>query len=807
MPRPPYPLLLIVASLGFAGLHRTAAQTIYEQMVVRSPLPTPNHLNQVRYSGGRFLALGDNSTVISSEDGLSWTLHPTGYDRSVADIAFGNGVFVISGSDYGTVLTSYDLATWQVSRPEEVPSNGNGIVFANGRFHICGSQGTVASSSDGLTWSSVNTGTSQTLDDILFAGGQFISVGANNTVVTSPDGLEWTVRPTGIELSGLEAGLLSVTWLNNLYVVGGKQGTILTSPDGIVWTHRPYSEGTDWFYGGVFADGAYHLTGRQGLLRKTVDFVTWEEVATAPPGDNDIHGVVSAGGITVAVGRNGTINTSPDLGVWTSRKGGFSGGFSGLQYGGGGFVATDYDGVVRTSTDTVTWTDVFTMPDGEGLNDLAYGDGKFVAVSYNSQIIQSVDGQLWSAPVRQFEGFPGVQKVRFLNGRWFLLGRNGLLRSSANLSNWTVSDVTPAEEITDLIDANGLYVATGGNGTVFTSLDGMSFDPHESGTTSRLNAVAFGNGRLVAAGSGSTLRTSINGIDWSTDGVKLAPSNINFLMFREGRFVAFASYGQLGLSTDGLTWTTTSMGFPLNLSRFAEGNDRIVAAGGSGLLLSTDPLPDHALTISITGDGSVSVDPPGATFKQGTVVTLTATPGTQHDFLEWSGDATGTDNPLVLTMDSDKHVTANFQQTLTGYELWKVSEFNAAERLDPAISGPGANPDGDSRPNALEYLGGTGPKMFDQAAPVTASTARLGEATYAILTYVRKKGLNDLTDRVAVSGNLDGWHYNGDGTGGTYTALFNLTDGPDNTETVSIRSLTPVAPGQPQFLRLEVVFP
>lgn len=800
-------LLVSLALASLVGSATSPAQAIYEQMVVRSPLPTPNHLTQLRHAAGRFLALGEYGTVISSDDGVSWTSHATGYSRSISDIAFGNGVYVICGRDYGTVLTSYDLNTWEIANPPEVPFNGFGMTFANGRFHLCGSGGDVASSADGLTWTSVNTGTSNSLEDILFAGGQFIGVGADNTVVTSPDGVAWTIRPTGIDLAGLGAGLLSVTWLNDLYVVGGKDGTILTSPDGIAWTHRPYSEGNDWFYGGVYQNGAYHLTGRQGRLRKTVDFSTWDVVTTAGSGDNDIYAVVTAGGITVAVGRSGSINTSPDLDTWTSRKGGYSEGFSGLTFGGGTFVTTDYAGIVRTSADSVTWTDVFTMPANEGLNDLAYGDGKFVAVSYNSDIIQSVDGQLWSAPVQQFEGFPGTQKVRFLDGRWFLLGRTGLIRSSANLSDWTISDVTPAGEITDLIHANGLFVAIGDDGAIFTSVDGTTFEPRVSGATRRLNAVAYGNGRFVIGGSSNTLLTSVNGLDWSADGVTLAPSNINFLMFREGRFVAFASNGQLGLSADGLTWTTSGMGFPGNLTRFAEGNDRIVAAGGSGLLLSTDPLPDHTLAILVTGDGSVSVDPPGTTFKQGTVIALTATPDADHSFLQWGGDASGTENPLVLTMDSDKTVTATFQPALTGYELWKVSQFNAAERLDPAISGPGADPDNDRRPNALEYLGGTLPKVFHAGSVVSASLAQLGDATYPVLTYVRQKGLGDVTDRVAVSGDLATWNFNGDGSGQTQTALFNLIDGPDNTETVSVRGLSPIGAGQPRFLRLQVMFP
>lgn len=50
----------------------------------------------------------------------------------------------------------------------------------------------------------------------------------------------------------------------------------------------------------------------------------------------------------------------------------------------------------------------------------------------------------------------------------------------------------------------------------------------------------------------------------------------------------------------------------------------------------------------------------GGTITSGDTATLTATPATGYTFTSWSGDATGTTNPLVLTVDSVKNITANF---------------------------------------------------------------------------------------------------------------------------------------------------
>jgi hypothetical protein len=57
----------------------------------------------------------------------------------------------------------------------------------------------------------------------------------------------------------------------------------------------------------------------------------------------------------------------------------------------------------------------------------------------------------------------------------------------------------------------------------------------------------------------------------------------------------------------------------------------------------------------------VSGNPTTATsFCKGTQVELTAIADTGYSFTSWSGDLSGSTNPVVITMDSDKSVTANF---------------------------------------------------------------------------------------------------------------------------------------------------
>jgi subtilisin family serine protease len=69
----------------------------------------------------------------------------------------------------------------------------------------------------------------------------------------------------------------------------------------------------------------------------------------------------------------------------------------------------------------------------------------------------------------------------------------------------------------------------------------------------------------------------------------------------------------------------------------------------------------YTLSTTVTGIGSVSLNPAGGTYASGTVVTLSAStsePGYKFD--KWSGDLTGSANPATVTMNSNKSITAAF---------------------------------------------------------------------------------------------------------------------------------------------------
>jgi hypothetical protein len=68
----------------------------------------------------------------------------------------------------------------------------------------------------------------------------------------------------------------------------------------------------------------------------------------------------------------------------------------------------------------------------------------------------------------------------------------------------------------------------------------------------------------------------------------------------------------------------------------------------------------YNLQTKTVGNGSVTKNPDQPTYHYGEVVTLTAIPATSWVFTSWSGDLISSLNPIMLTIGSDRAVTATF---------------------------------------------------------------------------------------------------------------------------------------------------
>lgn len=87
-------------------------------------------------------------------------------------------------------------------------------------------------------------------------------------------------------------------------------------------------------------------------------------------------------------------------------------------------------------------------------------------------------------------------------------------------------------------------------------------------------------------------------------------------------------------------------------------------------------------TISTTEtNGNFAFEPPYDSFLPGTEVIVSAIGDVGFEFESWSGDASGTSNPIVITMDENKEISALFN-TVPTFELTRIAE-NGEIILDP----------------------------------------------------------------------------------------------------------------------------
>jgi photosystem II stability/assembly factor-like uncharacterized protein len=289
--------------------------------------PSDNWFYGMTYGNETFVTVGAFGTILTSPDGVGWTLQKSRYTSHLYGAGFADNTFVAVGAD-GIILTSSDNGvTWTLRNfPEGYPGFKElySVAYGNGKFVVVGADGIILTSSDnGVTWVDPFwpfwSPTANWLFGAAYGNGTFVSVGAYGTVLTSSDAISWYP-----ETSGTSRHLMSVAYGNDTFVAVGESGTILSSIDGMNWS--PQTSGiTDWLRGIAYANGYFVAVGDAGTILTSPDGINW-----APPLDSfdnsyDLEGVAydTNQGAFAAVGGYGIITLDWDCqtyGIKTSCK-------------------------------------------------------------------------------------------------------------------------------------------------------------------------------------------------------------------------------------------------------------------------------------------------------------------------------------------------------------------------------------------------------------------------------------------------------------------------------------------------------
>jgi hypothetical protein len=228
--------------------------------------------------------IGGGSGIAYSSDGLNWTSSTINnyYGTIINTIVYGNSALV-AGDDNGSIFFSVDGIVWNFIG-KIFTSAISRIRFINGFFWAVGGSA-LKKSSDGVTWTSIQTFTLSLLNDITYGLGYYVITQNNGNpgdplvsgIIYSIDGITW--NNTNItNFSGL-----SVIFANNKFVACGlatdNKSFIKYSLDGIFWSNSNFlnqgnlQRNDIQFLGNKFISVGASLTGT-GLAANQVSVVT-----------------------------------------------------------------------------------------------------------------------------------------------------------------------------------------------------------------------------------------------------------------------------------------------------------------------------------------------------------------------------------------------------------------------------------------------------------------------------------------------------------------------------------------------------
>ena len=727
-------------------------------------------------------------------------------------------------------------STW-VKRPSNSEEFLGGVSHGNDTFVAVGDNGTIRTSSDGVTWGAADSGTAASLRTIIYSDEQFVVVGQSGTILTSPDGVSWTAQTSGVR--GFLSGL---AFSGSRYVAVGASGMIITSPDAITWT--PVSSGTSRFLQGLsYAEGLFVAVGGGGTILTSVDGLAWN--APVSPTNSFLLASSFFGGRYYAVGLNGVLLSSPDGSSWSLGNSGSLNVLRSITSDGASAIICGESGTVLKSTDGIGWSPV-EVDEYVILTSVTYANGKFVIVGeppFDDAVVlvsEQDPAIRWDSSAISVPESAGSVVLR--------VARVGSTNSVASVDFQT----TPgsASDNIDFIPAAGTASFAVGESSVEIVIplaNNPEIEPPESFTVTLSSQSPSG---LLLHDPAIATVTIVDALDSDFDG-----------LLDDWELLYFADVESFGPGDD------PDGDGNSNLREFADETDPADTASAS-----------YRLTAGVTsGLGTLAVSPSLTTYPRGTRVALIPTASGEFDFVGWNGDASGESVPLGFEITSDVTIGADFEVSLrsalddpylvwtTGgsgppwrgqvtvasdgadaaeaggllfaqqsslettvlgpaqiafdwkaltsefdsyvfliddnpqveaprddsewrtetfpigagmhtlrwtyskysssgggarqawldriavedpYELWQLSYFDVDEREDPSISGPGGDPDQDGTPNLLEYVLNLHPWIPEPDSPVlpTVSIEEFGGQTVAALTWVshRKRSANVL---------------------------------------------------------------
>ncbi len=384
----------------------------------------------------RWIAVGDNGTLVvrREKDGqpgvFEWVARDTGTTANLIGVGYlthagfqasANSRYVAIGED-GTVISSTDTITWVEENPVIAPGKLDYFKRIQGQFSYDGTlmgdgfAATVHARPEGIvvTGGSTTAG-SFTASRIVHGGDRFVAVVGNRAHV-SLDGRDWqsTLVPGNFRDVAYGAGVF--------VAVGGNSSNapepdrVYYSYDGLTW-HRANQPSFNRLFEAVsHHNGRFIAIGTRGYIAGSTNGIDWDEISPdVSATERFVASMASGGGKFVGVGsdfggnRSFVISSVDGGDTWAVRQDSTGGRYVDVTYGNGMFVLVGGNRI-RRSTDGISFTAGVNISHNASstgstpeFTHVFFANGVFVATTASGQAYVSSDAITWE------ERFTGVR--------------------------------------------------------------------------------------------------------------------------------------------------------------------------------------------------------------------------------------------------------------------------------------------------------------------------------------------------------------------------------------------------------------
>ncbi len=407
--------------------------------------------------GPSLLFSGQNSTIIRSQDGITWkpvSTSPLPTENPIAprpllwQLAASDREIVAVG-DFGAILDG-TLASGLHGIRSPTDEILRGITVARGRWVAVGSGGTTLFSRDGRHWSSERSPATVDLRGVAWTGRRFVAVGDQSTVISSADGRHWR-----FDQSAMPCALLGVSHGAGRFVAVGGSGNVQVSRDGRHWRTVGRAARQD-LYAIARGPRGFVAVGADATVLTSTAGVRW--TVRAVPVRLNLHAVAWTGSQYLAGGDRGELLSSADGARWARVR--FPGFHSIRSF------ATDGTSVVTVGAGTIArraspgghWQ-LESTGFGRFQTSVASGDGRFVVVGHNGESLVSIDrGRSWTPTL---SGVTQNLNAVVWTGRRFLAVGEGVEIVSSTGLNWRALKVSARHSLRALVPSGPRAIAVG----------------------------------------------------------------------------------------------------------------------------------------------------------------------------------------------------------------------------------------------------------------------------------------------------------------------------------------------------------